>query len=90
MAALVLLALAGSALRIAAAFDQFWLDEVWSWSLAQRARSWLDVLTLAHDNNHQLNTLWIHVLGPESDADDAGRDALEEREPSLRGAHQPR
>ena len=64
---LLLFGIAGSALRVAAAFDQFWLDEVWSWSLAQRARSWVDVLTLAHDNNHQLNTLWIYVLGQERD-----------------------
>jgi len=58
--------LAGAALRIVASFDAFWLDEIWSWRLAQLAGSFGGVLRLAHDNNHQLNTLWIRLLGPDA------------------------
>jgi hypothetical protein len=55
-------------LRARAMFTDFWLDEIWSYDLARRARSVADVFLspdLKLDNNHQLNTLWIYVLGDE-------------------------
>jgi hypothetical protein len=53
-------------LRARAMFTDFWLDEIWSYDLARRARSVADIFfspDLKHDNNHQLNTLWLYVLG---------------------------
>lgn len=63
----VLLLAAG--LRLWASWDDFWLDEIWSWALIQQAvTSWSDVLlNLRHENNHYLNTWWIYALGPDVD-----------------------
>jgi hypothetical protein len=48
-------------LRLAALPAELWFDEVWSWELARAARSPWDVLVgLHHDNNHKLNTLYLH------------------------------
>ena len=65
-----LLALAGAAvllglaLRVAAARGDLWLDELWSQELARAARSSLDVfVSLHHDNNNYLNTLWLRLVG---------------------------
>lgn len=66
LALVVSIVLVGAALRIVASFDAFWLDEIWSWRLAQLAGSFGGVWTLAHDNNHQLNTLWMRLLGPDA------------------------
>lgn len=55
-------------LRARAMFTDFWLDEIWSYDLARRARSAADIFFspgLKLDNNHQLNTLWLYVLGDE-------------------------
>ncbi len=53
----------GIALRVAMGFESFWLDEVWSLAIAQRAGSALDVVTrLQHDNNHPLNTLYLRAV----------------------------
>ena len=52
--------------RARALFTDFWLDEIWSYNLARRARSVADIFLspdLKHDNNHQLNTVWLYVLG---------------------------
>jgi hypothetical protein len=56
---------AGAALllRLGAAADAFWLDEIWTLANAQQMRSLFDVFTLAHDNNHQLVSLWMYLLG---------------------------
>lgn len=61
--ALVAVLLVAAAVRIPAIFDAFWLDEIWSWSFARRATSVLDIVRLAHDNNHWLNTLFLYLLG---------------------------
>ena len=54
---------AGAVLRVWAAFDNFWLDEIMSLGLAQSiSHSW-EILTLHHDNNHILNTLYLFLLG---------------------------
>lgn len=51
-------------LRLLAARGELWLDEVWSLTLALKTNAWLEILTMVNiDNNHQLNTLWMHWLG---------------------------
>src|SRR5436309_2671576 len=68
IAALTVLVLLAAAVRVAAAGDDFWLDEIWSLRLAQGMRSPLDVfLTLRLDNNHHLNTLFLYLLGDQND-----------------------
>ena len=50
--------------RVVSAFQSFWLDEIWSYLLAQDVDSAWQVLTvLKHDNNHILNTLFIRAMG---------------------------
>jgi len=56
----------GLALRIVAARGEPWLDEMWSWGLAQKAATAAGVFALAHDNNHPLNTLWMLAVGDTS------------------------
>lgn len=65
--AVALLLAAG--LRFWASWDDFWLDEIWTWVLVQQqVSSWLNVLlVLTHENNHFLNTWWIFALGPDVD-----------------------
>ncbi|MBK7643621.1 MAG: hypothetical protein IPJ19_11350 [Planctomycetes bacterium] len=66
--ALGLLALLGLALRLWLAQGDLWLDEIWSWKLAREVHSPLEVWRVAHDNNHPLNTLWMHLLGDSAGA----------------------
>ncbi len=55
-----------AALRIAAANNDLWLDEIWSLQLAEQVHSPWDVFTsLHHDNNHYLITLWMWAVGPD-------------------------
>jgi hypothetical protein len=65
----LLLALAAAA-RAPALRTDLWLDEIWSLEgFALRARSVADVFVgegFRHDNNHPLNTLWLHALGERS------------------------
>lgn len=48
-----------------------WLDEIWSWRLAiEEARGLADLLTgprLQWDNNHLLNTAYMHMVGRTED-----------------------
>ena len=56
--------LLGVALRVAMGFESFWLDEAWSWAIAEEADSAWQVLTgFRHDNNHRLNTLYLYAVG---------------------------
>lgn len=66
-AATIFVCLIATALRIAAARGELWLDEVWSIRLVQEhAHSPSDIfLHLQHDNNHVLNSLWVYVVGPD-------------------------
>ena len=57
---LVVLAV-GAALRLACMGAEFWLDEIWSWTLAHDAPSFLGVLAIRHDNSHPLNSLWLRL-----------------------------
>lgn len=57
----------GAALRIAAASNDLWLDEIWSLKFAMNAKSYGDVLWgVSHDNNHFLNTVWLRFTGPDA------------------------
>jgi hypothetical protein len=54
-------------LRFWASFDQFWLDEIWSWMMAIQLRSPVEIITrLHHDNNHHLNTLVLYLFGKDA------------------------
>ncbi len=56
--------LVGVALRIWAARDDLWFDEIWSLRFAQSAKSPLEIFTrIHHDNNHYLVTLWMYFIG---------------------------
>src|SRR3954447_2324156 len=58
-------ALAGLALRVAAAQGGLWTDEAWSVIYAVQARDPLGVfLRIIHDNNHHLYSLWLQAIGP--------------------------
>ncbi len=59
--------LAGLVLRIAAARDDLWLDEIWSCRLVEGVRRASDILfALPYDNNHVLNSLWLRLVGPDA------------------------
>ncbi|MEX2114704.1 MAG: hypothetical protein WD845_16045 [Pirellulales bacterium] len=65
-AAFTAILIAAGGLRIAAAHNDLWLDEIWSLDLAGKVHAPIEVFTsLHHDNNHYLNTLWLWVVGPE-------------------------
>jgi hypothetical protein len=54
----------GAVLRAIPCWNDFWLDEIWTWLLAQRLDSWSDVFTgIHHSNNHHLNTLFYYWIG---------------------------
>ena len=64
-AAVAGLALAGLALRLAAARGGLWTDEAWSVVYAAEARDPVGVfLRINHDNNHHLYSLWLQAIGP--------------------------
>lgn len=65
----LLILLLALAVRAAAARGDLWLDEIWSWlAVRDRVHGIADVfLGIRHDNNHILNSLWIHALGLEVD-----------------------
>jgi len=50
----------GGVLRLVAAQGDLWLDEVASITAARELTSPLGVFSLARDNNHHLNTLWLY------------------------------
>ena len=62
---LVLLAGACTLLRLAAIRGDFGLDEIWSWVIAYRCRSLWEMASIAHDNNHILNSLVLYELKSE-------------------------
>src|SRR4051812_42400485 len=51
-------------LRFWASLDDFWLDEIWTWTKAAQLNNWLDILQgVHHDNNHYLNTFVLYAIG---------------------------
>lgn len=62
-AAVILIALAAS-LRMGAALNLLWLDEIWTLHLLEGVSSPLEIFTkIHHDNNHYLNTLALYLTG---------------------------
>lgn len=54
----------GLILRVQGMLSEYWFDELWSTSIALSASGIADLYARAHDNNHLLNTLVIHWIGP--------------------------
>jgi len=54
----------GLVLRVQGMLSEYWFDELWSTSIALNAAGIADLYARAHDNNHLLNTLVIHWIGP--------------------------
>ena len=51
-------------LRLLAARNELWLDEIWSLEMTRAVHSPLELLTLGHhDNNHLLNTWYLYWAG---------------------------
>ncbi|HEY4262520.1 MAG TPA: hypothetical protein VGM98_20325, partial [Schlesneria sp.] len=62
---ITLVAIAG-VLRLVASWDNFWLDEIWSWRFAVSAQSYWQIATqIPHDNNQILNT-WAIFTFPQN------------------------
>jgi hypothetical protein len=58
------LLIAAAALRIFGAFNDLWLDEIWSLQSVRNITSPLSVFTGIHlDNNNYLNSLWLYWCG---------------------------
>ncbi len=56
-----------AALRLAAAANDLWFDEIWSlWLIAREAQAPWDLVRggMRHDNNHLLNSLYLFWLPP--------------------------
>jgi hypothetical protein len=60
----------GTALRVFAAHNDLWFDEVWTLELLrERVHSFGDVFTnLKHSNNHHLCSLWMWLVGQNASA----------------------
>ena len=60
----------GTALRVFAAHNDLWFDEVWTLQLLrERVHSFGDVFTnLKHSNNHHLCSLWMWFVGQNASA----------------------
>ncbi len=54
-------------LRLYAAADELWLDEIWTETLVSTVRSPDQIFwKISHSNNHYLNSLWLYVVGIDS------------------------
>ena len=57
-----------AAVRIRGAWNDLWLDEIWSLYLARDVSSPVEIFTkIHHSNNHYLNTLYCYLVGPRGD-----------------------
>lgn len=64
--ALAIIVLAATAVRIWAAQDELWMDEIWTLlSLGRNVHSPWGILTAHHDNNHYLITFWMYFVAPQ-------------------------
>ena len=56
----MLILIPAAVLRVLAANNDLWLDEVWSVAHLQGLTNWWQVFTDIHsDNNHYLNSIWL-------------------------------
>jgi hypothetical protein len=63
----ILIVALAAVIRIRAAQNDLWLDEIWSLDFAATISSPAEVFTkIHHDNNHYFTTLWFYVIGPHS------------------------
>lgn len=63
VAAIAVLVLAGTVVRVLAARGELWLDEIWSFRLVHLLTGPAGVFTsLHHDNNHHLNSLYLYFV----------------------------
>jgi hypothetical protein len=60
------LAVAFSALRLAACFDDLWMDEIWALSLIAELNSPLEILTRLRTDNHLLHSIFVYAAGPDA------------------------
>ncbi len=61
---LILVILAGVALRIFGGFTEFWFDEIWTSLAVRKLRSLPEIFTrYTNSNNHHLNTLFFFLIG---------------------------
>jgi uncharacterized membrane protein len=68
LAALAGITALAAIVRIWAAQDEFWFDEIWTLlGLQQNIHSPLEIFTAHHDNNHYLMTLWMYLVAPQRD-----------------------
>src|SRR6478609_9391909 len=60
----------GTVVRVLAAQNDLWFDEVWSLQLVrERGHSLADVFTnIKHSNNHHLCSLWMWLVGQNASA----------------------
>jgi hypothetical protein len=66
VAASILIVVLAAGVRVRAAHNDLWLDEIWSLDFGNLIASPLDVFTkIHHDNNHYLTTLWFYCIGPQ-------------------------
>jgi hypothetical protein len=63
LAAATALLAAGLVLRLVGLGKDLWLDEIWSIQVAHQMHSAFDALTLHHEINHYLNTVWLYFVG---------------------------
>jgi hypothetical protein len=62
---LAVIVIASTALRLACANGDLWLDEIRTLRLLEDATTPVEILTkLLHDNNHPINSLYLFLLGP--------------------------
>ncbi len=62
--ACVVIVTAAVVMRVRAAMNDLWMDEIWSLELVRELHSPLGVFTQTHhDNNHYLNSLFIYFFG---------------------------
>ena len=62
---LCLLVIAGAWLRVVAASNDLWLDEIWTIiQVKERVQSLFDVFTRLDRENHALYTMWVFLAGP--------------------------
>jgi hypothetical protein len=61
----VLIVIGAALLRVFAALNDLWLDEIWSLNLLSPLSSITQIFTQIHfDNNHYLNSIWLFMTGP--------------------------
>lgn len=63
------LVLLGFWLRLRGADSELWFDEIWSLNIALGLDNWHEAFwKQPKDNNHPLNTWWLHMMGPGQEA----------------------